>query len=123
MRSICRSRNAAIRFVDQLCSEIGEDWNKPYLISAKVFKPPRTNPQNAKLHAMFRDLSAHTGFSEQEVKDWLKLEYGPKKVVQIGDTVKSIPKGTSEYTREEFSDFIDRVFQVGAEIDCVFLEE
>ena len=123
MRSICRSRNSALRFVDQLCNEIGEEWNKPYLISAKVFKPPRSLEQNAKLHCLFRDLSAHTGYTESEIKDVIKARFGLHKVVQIDGTPTSIAKSTTEYSREELSDLMDRVYMLGAEIGCVFLDE
>ncbi len=93
-------------------------------VTLKKFHRPRTNDQNAKLHAMFGDLAEHTGFSAKDIKDYFKTEFGIYKPVRIkpGDPARMIPKGTSEYNVTEMSQMVERVYQVGAEAGCVFID-
>jgi len=122
MKSVCRSRNSAYRVVDQACNTLGEQWEKPHLVSISPYKPPRSNDQNALLHCLFRELAHHTGHTEEEIKTYFKSEFGVKKVLKIGDKPKVIAKSMTEYSRMEMMELIDRVHQVGAECGCVFSE-
>ena len=56
---------------------LGETFEKPQLVTIEDYKPPRSLPQNARLHCMIRALSDYTGHSESELKSWFKAEYGP----------------------------------------------
>ena len=117
MRAVCRSRNSALKVISDYIAKtgIGEQWEKPQLVEIRPYKPPRNLEQNAKLHAMFRELANFTGYSESEIKDYFKSEYGPHKVIAI-DVVKDVPKGTSEYSKAEASEMIEHLYRVGAEI-------
>lgn len=128
MKAVAHSRNEALRFIDRACGSLGHTWEPPQLIEIKKYKPPRSLPQNAILHTQIRELATHIGYSETELKDWLKLEYGPKKrLVWYKDQVqlldKMIPKSTAEYTREEMSDMIAHVERIGAEMGFRFSGE
>ncbi len=120
MKEVIRSHNDGYRFIDRACTKIGQHFDKPHLIEIKPYKPPRSLPQNAKLHSMIRDLAEHTGYSEAEMKDVIKAEFMPVKAVEIGQRILDIPLSTTELTRELMSELIEHVYQLGAEANCVF---
>ena len=96
---------------------------KPHTLTLEAFKRPRTNDQNAKLHAMIRDLAIHTGHAESDIKEYLKDEFGFHKSIEIGGKERSIPKGSSEWSVEECSMMIERLYQIGAECGCTYQKD
>jgi len=74
-------------------------------VTLTKFRRPRTLEQNSKLHALFRELAEHTGYSESEIKDYFKDTFGPTIAIRIGKyrrhdrrrgrTENTVPKGTS----------------------------
>lgn len=107
-------------------SRVGLLNGKPMTMSLREFHRPRTLDQNARIHAMFRDLAEHTGYTEGEIKDYFKSEFGPRMTLDLRsdnqDRSAYIPKGTSRYTVQECQAMIERIYQVGAECGCVFSE-
>lgn len=128
MRAVVRSLEDLQAWIEKLARE-GILTGKPLTVSIREFHRPRTLDQNAKLHAMFRDLAEHTGFTEGEIKDYFKSEFGPKMSIalpaygQPGQPDPRIPKGTSRYTVQEMAAMLERVYQVGAECGCRFSDD
>lgn len=93
---------------------------KPYEIYMKPFRRRRTLDQNAKMHAMIRTLALHLGYSESEMKNVLKSEYGPVVKVELGDRQVIVPKSTADYDVAECGEMIEIINMVGAETGCAF---
>lgn len=91
------------------------EFDRPQLVTVEDYKPPRSLSQNARLHCMIRPLAEKTGFSESELKEFFKSEYGPKKRVQVGDIDKLIPLSTTEYNKQQMQELIAQVDRVCAE--------
>ena len=123
MKAVIRQRNDALRFVDRFCSENGVHWEKPQLIEIKRYSPPRSMPQNAKLHAMIRELATELGYTEDELKDYFKLTFGPQKIMRVAGEEKRIPLSTTEYNKVQMTDLIAHVERVGAELGFRFSDE
>ncbi len=123
MKSVIRNHNSGYRFIDKACNEIGQIFEKPYLIEIKPYKPPRTLPQNARFHAMINELAKEIGYSASDLKDWLKLEYGPKKYFVFQGIEKDIPMSTADYNKVQMIDMIGHLERIGAEIGFVFSDQ
>ena len=119
-KSVCRGKTGAHRFIDQVCKDIGDEWERPYDVIVRRFRSRRTLDQNARMHAMWRELSVFTGHTDDEIKDWFKLEYGKKKNIGFASKRHLVPESTTNYTRSECSDMIEHIFRIGAEIGCEF---
>lgn len=117
MRAVIRNANDLGNFVDRVLDKLD---GRPYTITIKRFHRPRSYDQNKKFHAMIRDLAEYTGYGEAELKDILKRQFLPMKVLQIGEHKYEAPKSTAELTVNEMADLIERVYQVGHEIGCLF---
>jgi hypothetical protein len=104
--------------------KMGQSMNfgSPMEVVVKPFRSRRSLDQNAKMHVMIRDLAAHLGYTQSELKDYLKHEYGPTKTLQIGETQKVIPLSTSEYNRAEAGEIIEILYMLGAECGYAFEE-
>ena len=122
MRGVVRTLEDWDAFGAKL-SRKGQFTGKPLTVTVTEFRRPRTIDQNSKLHAMFHDLANHTGYRPSVIKDFFKSEFGPQQVVPIGKHDVVIAKSTTEYTLEELSEMIERVYQVGADCGCVFQGE
>ena len=118
MRKIVRSREEAARWI--ITDTAGIQNGRPFEILVKPFKRRRTLDQNAKMHAMIREVAQHVGYSDGELKDYIKSEYGPKRKVRIGKREVVIPKSTRDYNVMECADIIEVLYMLGAECGCVF---
>ena len=123
-KAVVRSRNDLHRWADEVANKIGsETFPKPYTVTIKRFIRPRTLDQNAKLHAMIRELALHVGHTPEEVKEFIKAELGPVKTIKIGDASKTIPQGSSEWDVEICSYVIEELYRIGAEVGCAYSEQ
>ena len=120
MKTVARNKREAL---DWLVDQVPPWLDKPYTVSVEPFKRPRTNPQNAKIHAMIRDLALHTGYTEAMMKEIVKAQFAPLRAVVLNGKEVSIPKGTSDMTVDECGDFIERLYELGAELSCGFTSE
>ncbi len=117
MRAVIRTTADLQRFCDKVADKLD---GKPYTVTIKRFHRPRSFDQNKKFHAMVRDLAEYTGYGEAELKDILKRQFLPMKVLTIGSHKYEAPKSTAELTVNEMADLIERVYQVGHEVGCLF---
>lgn len=122
MKRVVRTGEEAHRFVSRAITKLTESFD-PHLITMVKYKPPRSLPQNARCHAMIRELADYVGYSEAELKEWLKLEYGYLKGVTIGGKEKLIAKSTAEFNKQEMTDFMAHIERIGAELNFTFTNE
>ena len=78
-------------------------------------RPSKSHEQNAYLHLAIRQLASHLGMGESELKDALKAEYGPEKVVRLGNQTTVIRKSVAEYSKAEAGAMIEHVERIAAE--------
>lgn len=118
---IVRDYNAWMTIGQQLSATAfdGRAWQ----VTVKEFKRDRTLDQNAKCHAMLRDLALFTGYTEKQMKDIAKAEFSPIVHRQIGMKKYGVPKDTSDMTVDEMSAFIERLYQLGTEIGVQWSEQ
>lgn len=93
-----------------------------FQVEVKRFKAKRTLRQNAKIYPMLRDLALFTGYTEQQTHDICVKMFAPIVERQIGDQYVKVHIGTSEMTKEQASEFIERLYQLGSEIGVVWNE-
>jgi len=116
--AVVRSENDLHNFVQRTVDKLGTDLSgKPWTVSIRRFYRPRTTDQNRKFHGMIHDIATHVGYERpDDIKDFVKAEYGWKRSVKIGHVVTDIPMSTTEYTVDQFGHMIDRLYQLGAEL-------
>lgn len=120
MKQVVKNPDSLRRFFSRI--EAKANWEKPLLISVSTYRPPRSLEQNSLLHLLFRQVADHVGRPEAEIKDIFKHQFGPHKRVRLNDIERIVPKGTSEYNKQELSDMIEIVYQKGAEWSVEFEE-
>ena len=94
-----------------------------YIMEIKEKKKKRNNSQNGYLWAVVNQMVCRRlidlghDVSIEETHDFLKASFNYKELVNedTGEVFK-IPRGTSELSTEEFSEYIERVVRFGAEI-------
>jgi hypothetical protein len=123
MRAVVRNDRDLTLYVGRVVKKLGSDLGgKPYTISLRRFHRPRTTDQNAKCHAMMREVAEHAGYSEGEIKDYIKTEFGPKRMIKLLDEHKEVPVSSTEWNVLVCSKIIDHLYEIGAHIGCVFQE-
>lgn len=95
-------RDRFIKFLAEL------DPTKLWEVTVAPYKALATSGQRAKWHAQIAEISRHTGNDPDDVKEYLKEVYGPKREVVIQRERRLVPKPSSSYTAEEYSEMIDR---------------
>ena len=121
-RRVIRTAKGARQFAQYIEDEMGSDF-PPHILSIRKFESIRSIDQNSLIHVLIRQLAEHTGHSENEMKGILKAMFGVMETVEIGCNKAINPKSTTKYTHQECSDFIERLYQLGAEIGCTFSED
>lgn len=70
------------------------------------YDPPRTLPQNDRVHPMIRAVAQWMGQGERETRYDLCREYRVKEIMGVDGVMREVPwKTTSEMTKSEMSEF------------------
>jgi len=77
-------------------------------------KENRTLNQNDLMWAINTLISNETGFEKDETHEYLKTRFAPKKKITVKGQETIIPKGTSQFTKDEFSEYIERIKRFAA---------
>lgn len=85
------------------------------MVKAEFYTPKRTNAQNATMHLWFGEIADQSGHSAQEIKEILKQEFLPRKIVRIGDIETLRPVDTSGLRKAETCLFMERIQAWAAE--------
>lgn len=118
MRFVVRNTQQIAHALEQFQAKMIPD--RPYEVWMKPFRQRRSLDQNAKMHVMIRELAKHLGYSESELKDALKSEYGEKAVMHVGGREMTVPKSTTDYDVKEAGEMIEIIQMIAAETGCVF---
>lgn len=97
----------------------------PLLVSVKAYKPPKTPPQLAKIHAMCRDFGISQGYDLETAKAWVKDEliYVRFTDKKDGSGVIAIRKSFGNETKEGMSILIDRLYALAIEWNVELSDE
>lgn len=115
---IIRDYNGFVGIAQQMSGSGLFTEGKAWQVTVKPFERDRTLAQNAKIHAMIRDLALFTGYTEKQMKDICKAQFAPFVERKIGENVVHTAKGTSEMTVLEMSNFIEALQALAADIGC-----
>jgi len=85
------------------------DPNKKWAVEIKEYRRKRSNDQNAYIHAVpLKLISDHTGYTMEEVKEWLCGEFMGWEEYQLVDKLMHRPlKTTSQMNTAEMTGFIE----------------
>lgn len=82
--------------------------DKPYQIEIKPFKRKRSLNQNALFHKWVNILAEHTGYSDFEIKEYLKIKFLQPTFMQVRDR-SIVSRHTSKLNTQEMSEFMSKV--------------
>jgi phage protein U len=111
------------RLFDQLVAQLDERWTLEVVV--KRLRANRSIQANRYYWGVvLATLSAHTGYTVDELHDLMKMKFIPKHLALLdgnGDVQGAFVLGgsTRQMTTKEFADYIEAVRQfAGAELDC-----
>lgn len=77
-------------------------------------KENRTLNQNDLLWAINTLIANELGWEKDDLHEFFKEKFSPKKKITVKGVETIIPKGTSQFTKEEFSEYIERIKRFAA---------
>lgn len=94
-----------------------EDGRKPWLITAELYNPRRSDQQNRLFHLWCGQVASHSGESSERVKFWLKRSCHGFEVIKNrkGEAAEYV-KSSAEYTPEEMAQLIDHLDMVAKKL-------
>lgn len=104
----------------QKAIELIQKWklSKPMELIGKPYKYDKTKEQRNWFHSLCRMFGKETGYTEGEIKDYVKQAYFGTKEVKIGKQVKVVADGSSEgLKREPYSELIETLYRLAAEAE------
>lgn len=82
--------------------------DRPQEVTVREYVPRRTNPQNAKLWALYGEAARYTGHSAEEIHEFALMRFFGTKEIEVAGMVRHVPlKRSSQRNRKEFSEFLD----------------
>jgi len=109
-------RAHAIKVISHL--SLDELW----AVQIEPYKARRSLEANRRLWALHQLAAQSTGHSADELHEFMKLKFLPRKFVRVGDVEREVPSRSSSLNTTEFRDFMEQVeaFYI-SELGC-FLE-
>jgi len=95
-------QRAAMAFIERL------DLSKPW--SVTISRPKRSTAQNALYHKWCSEIAAESGFTSDEVHEWLKSEFLPPRFVEIAGTEHPVRRSTTALKVDEMRAYMDQVY-------------
>jgi len=77
-------------------------------------KENRTLNQNDLMWAINTLIANELGWEKEDLHEFFKEKFSPKKKITVKGVETIIPKGTSQFTKEEFSEYIERIKRFAA---------
>lgn len=77
-------------------------------------KENRTLNQNDLLWAINTLIANELGWEKDDLHEFFKEKFSPKKKITVKGVETIIPKGTSQFTKDEFSEYIERIKRFAA---------
>jgi hypothetical protein len=77
-------------------------------------KENRTLNQNDLMWAINTLIANELGWEKEDLHEFFKEKFSPKKKITVKGIETIIPKGTSQFTKEEFSEYIERIKRFAA---------
>lgn len=82
---------------------------KPWAIEIKQFQARRTVSQNKLLWAIYTEIAAETGHTSEEIHEYCKAKFLPKRVVSFDGVDHEIVGSTALLDKPAFSEYVERV--------------
>ncbi len=92
-------------------------WKHGMSITVEAYVPPRTQKQNGLYHLLIQRYSEQNGDHPDDLKRAFASEFGPRKIINLRDKQVSVPKSSTEWSKEEMSSMIERVRHEAAELN------
>lgn len=93
---------------------------RKYLAELKVYRKPRTLPQNRLFHALLNcivmDTEIGRGFTQEELKEYFINRYAPWYVKEINGQEVMFRKRSSKMDSKEMTILIEGVYRDGVEV-------
>ena len=116
MKGVIRSHNDAYRFVDKVCNDLGQTFERPQLITIEPVKKIRTLAQNAYLFGVCYPTILECG--SEELRGWTKDDlhdfflidhFGSEVIEGFGKRRHTPLKRSAKLSKIEFSDYIAHI--------------
>lgn len=92
----------------------GLDLSKPWQVTIEPYRKRRSLSQNALMWAWVDEVTEyvreHTGHERDEVHDFLKAKFLPKRFVEINGELREVPPTTTELTTQEMATYMDSIY-------------
>lgn len=89
--------------------------DKAMEVLIRPYKEKKTGEQEAFFHVLCRELSKATGYTEGEIKEYIKRDVFGQREIRIGDRTTSVGISSSKLPREQYSELIEGAYRVGAD--------
>lgn len=88
---------------------LGLNPAKVWHVEFKQYRGRRTVSQNKLLWAIYTEIANETGHTTDEIHEYCKAKFLPKRFVTFDGVDYEIPGSTAELDRPAFSEYVERV--------------
>ena len=70
-------------------------------------------------HVLLREFARETGYSESELKEYVKISVLGTKQIKIGDRVATVTESSKGVKKPTYAELIERTYQIAAEAGII----
>lgn len=115
MQYILSHKNPNVKNVfDNATQEMREIFKsgKDVSVTVEIATKKRSSLQNRMFHAIVGLLSDETGYTEEEIKDYIMKDCGFSKEVIVKNQLKNVRMSTTSLTPNEFNEIIEKALNI-----------
>jgi len=98
-------RERLLRVIAQLPVKDGQVWD----VRIAPYQPRRSLQANRRLWALHQLAAAETGHSIDEMHEFCKAKFLPRKILKIGKDERAVLSSSANLTKKRFAEFMEQV--------------
>ena len=117
---ILRNDNTLERVKAGLYHELkAANYDKPIQVTLSLYKEDKTGEQRGLFHTLCKLLGDELGYTLHEIKELVKAEMLPSKMVTVAGITKEITESSEKLKRDGYSELIEATYRLAAEAGVV----
>ena len=116
-RYVLRDTEVKRHCIEFLCDVPLSD--PPMQVTFAEYRADKSGEQRSWFHMLCRRLASETGYTEGEIKEYVKRELWGTLDVVINGRLHAIVRSSESANRQEYSELIEAAYRIGAEAGIV----
>ncbi len=95
------------------------DLSQPHKVTIEIYKESKSQEQRNGFHLLCKLMGDELGYSQEEIKQYAKVEVLGVKTVTISGITREVAKSSEKAVRDEYTALIEGVYRLAAQAGVI----